>query len=255
MAVAVAVVTTTTVNNTKIGTAASYASSYSSSGSVALGIQDSGEPQSGSNDNYNSYPARVCLDTHASVNSTSYSYRKSDCTPCPASGITPLQSTKSVIDGAINSLNIPNGSWDTDYYTNIPQGLFWAWQVLDPSAPFTEGTVTDAGNTPPRAIVLLTDGYNTCRPGDAYQNYYNSSDGCSTWRDNRLKAIADKIKAAGVYIYAIQFAEFNASTETLLKAVATKDIAPYYYYAPSSDDLQSAFSAIATDLSNLRLAR
>lgn len=251
--------TRTSSGNTYIGTAASSASKSASTGSVTLKVGGGGEPQDGTNNSSNDYPNNVCLDEHADYNSTSAgsggffggSGRTSDCTPCPTPGITALQSSKTTMINAINDLTIPNAPSGTNYYTNLPAGLAWAWEVLDPSAPFTEGAITDGSGTPPRAIVLLTDGENTCSVGDAYQNY--SSGGCQDWRDQRLKDIADNIKAQGVYIYAIQFAEpVNAD---LLKYVAYKDEAPYYFYAPSAADLQNAFTEIGNNLSNLRLSR
>lgn len=245
--------TRTSSGNAYIGVAAADANKNASTGSVRLDVGRGGEPQSGSNDYYNSYPNNVCLETHASRNSTSSSSRTSDCTPCPESGITPLQHTKSTISSAVSALNIPSTPGDTNYYTNIPQGLYWAWEVLMPGEPFNEGAVTNGQDAPPRAIVLMTDGYNTCREGDAYQDY--SSGGCESWRDQRLRDVAANIKAQNVLIYTIQFAEFDASTADLLKEIATEPGAPYYWYAPSAQELQNVFTQIANNLSNLRLSR
>ena len=241
----------TTYSNTLIGTAASSASSSASTGNVKLRVGLGGDAQSGSNNSSNSSPNNVCLDTHAYANSTSSGNRTSDCAACPTVGITPLQSDRTTIDDAIDALNIPFGA---QYYTDIPDGLAWAWEVLMPTAPFTEGEVSDAEQSPPRAIVIMTDGANTCAIGDAYQNYSGCGvGGDNSWRNQRLQDLATKIKESGVYIYAIQFAE--EGNAGLLQSIATKTIAPYYYYAPTSEDLQNAFSAIANDLSNLRLSR
>ena len=249
------VLTDSSSGNTRIGVAASDAATGDSTAQVTLDENVTGDPQSGSNNNSNEAPNSVCLDTHAERNSTNASYRTSDCTPCPQNGITPLTSTKADVTSAITALTIP-AIYDTDYYTNIPQGLAWAWEVLMPDSPFTEGTLADPTQTVPRAIVLMTDGFNTCRQGDAYQDYYDPADGCSTWRDKRVKAIADNIKATpDVYIYTIQYASCDASTAALLKTVATKDTAPYYYCAPTAAELESAFTEIGDQLSNLRLSR
>ena len=249
------VITDSSSGNTRIGVAASDAATSDPTGQVTLDENVTGDPQSGSNNNSNEAPNSVCLDTHAARNSSNASSRTSDCTPCPENGITPLNSTKSEVTDAINSLTIPSSAGDTDYYTNIPQGLAWAWEVLMPDAPFTEGTVDPTQGEPPRAIVLMTDGFNTCRQGDAYQDYYDPSDGCVGWRDNRVETIASNIKAQGVYVYTIQYADCDASTAALLQGAATKDSAPYYYCAPTADDLQTAFTEIGNQLSNLRLSR
>ncbi|MAU40661.1 MAG: hypothetical protein CMF31_03475 [Kordiimonas sp.] len=166
-----------------------------------------------------------------------------ECTSCPTAGITPLQSVKSVIYNAVDELNIPSGS----YYTNIPQGLAWAWRVLSPDAPFTEGSeIPGEGFSQHKAIILLTDGANTRRAGDAY-NYAISG------RDQRLKDLADNIKANGTLIYTIQFANGSGSLADLMRDVASTD--NHYFYAPDSNSLQAVFKQVANELSNLRLSR
>jgi predicted RecA/RadA family phage recombinase/Flp pilus assembly protein TadG len=245
------VATNSSSGNTRIGTASAYSSSSSHSVSVTLDDNATGDAQSGSNNSSNQSPNAVCLDSHANANSTGTGGRTADCADCPTVGITALQSSRSVVDDAIDGLNIPAGAM---YYTNIPDGLAWAWEVLMPTPPFTEGQIADPSQVPPRAIVLMTDGANTCSVGDAYQNYSDCGIyGDNTWRNNRLIALADNIKAQGVLIYAIQFAE--PGNAGLLEQVASKPEAPYYYYAPSADDLKNAFTEIANNLSNLRLSR
>lgn len=243
--------TTSSSGNTRIGVAAASSASGTTSGSVLLDENATGDAQSGSNNSSNQSPNNVCLDSHANANSTSTGGRTGDCADCPTVGITTLQSTRSVVDQAITDLNIPPGA---QYYTNIPDGLAWAWEVLMPTAPFTEGQLPAGTGEPPRAIVLMTDGSNTCAVGDAYQNYSGCGiGGDNSWRNQRLIDLATNIKAQGVYIYAIQFAD--PGNAGLLQQVATKDTAPFYYYAPSADDLSNAFTEIANNLSNLRLAR
>ena len=235
----------------RIGVAAAASVTSDATGSVTLDESNTGDARPGNNDNSNSSPNNVCLDTHANANSTSAGSRTADCADCPTVGITALESTRSVVDDAIDNLNIPGGA---QYYTNIPDGLAWAWEVLMPTAPFTEGALPAGTAEPPRAIVLMTDGSNTCAVGDAYQNYSGCGVfGDNSWRNQRLIDLATAIKAQGVYIYAIQFAD--AGNAGLLQQVATKTTAPFYYYAPSAADLSNAFTEIANNLSNLRLSR
>ncbi len=173
-----------------------------------------------------------------------------DCTPCLSHGITPLQNTKAAILDAINELTSPTG------YTNIPAGLGWAWHVLMPEAPFTEGAA-DAVNRRTRAIVLLTDGANTGMWGDAYKAVFGvgGGDPPRSDMDARLRALADNIKAAGVTIYAIQFANSGGALEALMRDVASGPDAPFYQYAPDAEALQQVFREVANNLSELRLSR
>ena len=177
------------------------------------------------------------------------------CTTCPAYGISPLQHNKTHIKDAIEELSIPSGS----FYTNIPQGLAWAWRTITPGKPFDEATVIDDPTyVKHKAIILLTDGENTVRSGDAYNHgFYTQSK-----RNQRLKDLADAIKNKNdddpdnddeILIYTIQFANSSNTLINLLKYVATDD--DFYFYAPDRESLQTAFKKIAKDLSKLRLSR
>ena len=112
-----------------------------------------------------------------------------ECTPCPGAGIKPLTNAKAELTGMIDSLFANDG-----VYTNIPQGLSWAWRMVTPGPPFTESddvfNTTDAVGNPmfPRekAVVLLTDGANTRRNGDAYNHARDSQNR----RNNRTRDIA-----------------------------------------------------------------
>jgi len=177
------------------------------------------------------------------------------CTTCPAYGISPFMHAKTPIKDAIEELAIPSGS----FYTNIPQGLAWAWRVITPGIPFDEATIVDDPTfVKHKAIILLTDGQNTVRSGDAYNNGFYSS----SRRNTRLKDLADAIKNLNdadpdndneILIYTIQFANSSQSLVNLLKYVATDD--DFYFFAPDRESLQTAFKKIAKDLSNLRLSR
>jgi hypothetical protein len=184
-----------------------------------------------------------------------------ECTPCPATGITRLQNNKQVALDAVDGLSIP----DTEQqpYTDIPQGLVWAWRVVSPEQPFTESSVYQEGYEPSRAIILLTDGANTATYGDAYNGRLSD-------RDQRLKDVADNIKAvdkdgdgqSDYEIYTILFAAKDDPDRTsddrlrdLMKYVATEPNSPYYYNAPTATDLGNAFSEIGNHLSNLRLSK
>jgi Flp pilus assembly protein TadG len=75
---------------------------------------------------------------------------------CPTP-IVPLTSNQSTVVSAIQDMLHWNGGG-----TNQIEGLAWAWRVISPGAPFTEGRPYNDSNDPVRkVIVLFTDGDNT----------------------------------------------------------------------------------------------
>ena len=171
-----------------------------------------------------------------------------ECGACLDYGITPLQNDKQPILTAIGNLLSPAGN------TNIPQGLGWAWRVLTPDAPFTQ-----ADPNPPfrreQAIVLLTDGENVGGSGDGYKGVFGIGSTARPDMDARLRLLAANIKASGVILYVIQFANSGSTLQTLLKQVASGPDAPYYHNAPDAAALNAAFHEIANNLSELRLSK
>lgn len=172
----------------------------------------------------------------------------SECTPCLSHGITPLQSTKQGILDAINELVSPTGN------TDVPQGMAWAWRVLTPPKPFDEADPNPPGRRQ-QAIVLLTDGENVGGSGDAYKGVFGVGSAARAALDNRLRVLAANIKAQGVKIYTIQFANSGTTMQQLLKEVASGTEAPYYNYAPDAATLQQIFREVANHLSELRLSK
>ena len=167
-----------------------------------------------------------------------------ECTPCLSKGIYPLANSKSSAKAYIDSLTQPGGT------TNIAQGLMWAARVLSPEAPFTEAD-PDPDGPRTQAIVLLTDGSHVRDYGDAYKRKLSTSE-----LNARLRLIASNIKAKGILIYTIQFANGGSSSNVqLMKDVASEPNSPYYHYAPSSQDLQNVFVTISKHLSKLRISK
>lgn len=179
----------------------------------------------------------------------------SKCIACQSQGITPLKNDATdhaAIVAAVDGLTSPQGS------TEMVSGLGWAWRVLVPDAPFTQANPNPPGNRI-QAIVLLTDGEYYGYYGDAYDRQFGGgSSAGGTINGNkgygRLKKIADKIKAAGILIYVVQFAEVNASLQAILEQIASAPSAPYYYNAPNDAQLNAAFTEIAKSLSELRVS-
>jgi len=172
----------------------------------------------------------------------------SECRPCLEHGITPLTGIKSDIQLAINALQNPAST------TNIPQGLGWAWRVLKPAAPFTEAILNPPTNRQ-QAIVLLTDGENYGGSGDGYKGTFGLGTTAGAAMDERLLMVANNIKADGVIIYVIQFANNGTALQSLLQQVASGPGTPFYHYAPDAAALQQVFHEIASHLSELRLSK
>jgi len=171
-----------------------------------------------------------------------------ECRRCLDHGITPLQNQKQVILDAVAALVSPTGT------TNIPQGLGWGWRVLKPDAPFTEA-VANPDYDRQQAIVLLTDGENYGGSGDGYKTTFGGGGTARPDMDARLLALADNIKASGVIVYVIQFANGETTLQALLQQVASGPDSPYYHYAPDAATLQQIFREIANHLSQLRLSK
>ncbi len=178
----------------------------------------------------------------------SLSVNGGECTSCLNRGITPLNNVKQTILDAVGDLTSPTGN------TNIPQGLGWAWRVLRPGAPFDEAEV--APQFPrQQAIILLTDGENYGGNGDGYKAVFGTGSGAGSGMNPRLQALATNIKASGVQIYTIQFANNGTALQTQMQSVATEPESPFYQYAPDADALRDVFREVANNLSELRLSK
>jgi len=177
---------------------------------------------------------------------------------CYIAPITALTNVKQDLKDAIVDF-IANG------YTHIPIGLAWGWRVASPSEPFTEGAPYEDPETN-KAIVLLTDGYNTLE----YQNTHNKTNysaygfvnggrlGTTNYNnavsqlDPKTSAVCENIKEAGIRLYTITFQLPNGPIKDLMRDCATSP--SLYYDSPSNAQLQTVFQAIAKDLSNLRIS-
>lgn len=162
---------------------------------------------------------------------------------CLKASISPLQSNRDDILADINALTKPTG------YTVIAQGLAWAWRVLLPGAPFTEATA-NPDPVPTRMIVLLTDGNNNDDSKDAYKGALNDRG-----LDTRLRNLATAIKAQGIEVVTIQFANSGSALQTLMQGVASSTAAPHYFYAPDPASLTAAFKKISEYVSSVYLSK
>jgi Flp pilus assembly protein TadG len=152
-------------------------------------------------------------------------------------------SPSSVLGKKINAMT-PNGN------TNVSIGLAWGWHALTSNAPLPEGSAPKEDLD--KVIILLTDGDNT-------QNRWNDPDDANNavqraaqvaLIDARTKATCDNVKAANIKLYTIRVIDGNSA---LLQSCATKT--DMYYDVENAAQLNTVFSAIATNLANLRIAK
>lgn len=181
---------------------------------------------------------------------------------CPLK-ILPLTNDRTKVDAEMANL-YPYGN------TNSANGAIWGVRLLSPQAPFTEGAqFTDGDWT--KAMVIMTDGQNTASSANtswksdltAYgyareERMGVGMDSASKMRDEydqKLIRICHRAKDEGIVVYTIIFGLNDTNLENVFKACATKPTAPYYYKAPSAQDLQNAFGDIAQDLVKLHVSK
>ncbi|MGH6726830.1 MAG: pilus assembly protein TadG-related protein [Pseudolabrys sp.] len=132
--------------------------------------------------------------------------------------------------------------------TNQAIGLQLGWMSLVGGGPFTM-PAENPSYTYSHIIILLTDGLNT------QDRWYSSQNSI----DARQKITCDNINAAGITLYTIQVNTGNDPTSTLLQNCAGSpgkypDTSKFYLLT-SANQIVTAFTAIATNLAQLRVAK
>ena len=156
-------------------------------------------------------------------------YRAHQASACPTS-MMPLSHNWTALNAKIDAMT-PTGN------TNVTIGLQMAWQTLSTGAPFNASPpATDLD----KVIILLTDGENT-------RNRWTSS---SSSINARTEKACDNAKAANIRLYTVRVIDGNAN---LLRNCATTP--SMYYDVQEASQLNAAFSAIAQNLANLRIAK
>lgn len=178
---------------------------------------------------------------------------------CSIPPLTPLVNSKSVLTSAIGEM-VASG------YTHIPLGLVWGWRLLSPSEPFTEG-VSYGDEDTTKALILLTDGYNTIQRQNSHNNSAYSAFGYVANKrfgtpsyssavarlDPKTAEVCNRVKDSGIRVYTITFQLHNGSIKDLMRDCATEP--GLYFDSPNNEELKTVFSAIARDLSNLRISK
>ena len=108
--------------------------------------------------------------------------------------------------------------------------------------PFTV-PAKQAGYNYSQVIILLTDGLNT------QDRWYTSQSSI----DTRQQLTCNNIKAAGITLYTIQVNTGGDPTSTLLQNCASTS--DKFYLLTSASQIITAFNAIGTNLTQLRVAK
>ncbi len=126
--------------------------------------------------------------------------------------------------------------------TNQAIGLQLGWMSLVGGGPFSK-PAENPSFTYSHIIIMLTDGLNT---QDRWYSNQNSIDA-------RQQLTCDNIKAAGITLYTIQVNTGGDPTSTLLQNCASTS--DKFYLLTSASQIVTAFTAIGTNLTQLRVAK
>jgi hypothetical protein len=179
--------------------------------------------------------------------------------PRPAKKLT-IWNDPVVFDDYVDSLT-PEGNT----YHDI--GLLWGARLMSPTGIFkAENATTAQGADIERHMIFMTDGDTATRANDygAYgipwfdrRNVANPANPLAGFNDEvnaRFVALCTAVKNKNISLWVISFGNgSNATTEDRLEACATSS--SYYFKASDSAALQTAFSSIANQISQLRLTK
>ena len=175
---------------------------------------------------------------------------------CPPA-LLPLTNDSTQITAKIDQLTSP-----ISFSTLLTTGASWGWRVLSADPPFAEGAAYGTADNV-KAIVLMTDGEQTWfNNGDEYTAYGKLSDGrlgttdaatAESILNDRFLEICNGMSNNGILVYTIAFQVSGITIRNLLRDCATDP--GKFYDATDSGALNQAFSAIAAELSNLRIGQ
>lgn len=172
---------------------------------------------------------------------------KADAGGCSLMPITDLTSVKSTALQAFGWF-YPIGE------TFIPDGLIWSWNMLTKEAPLSSARsyqeMADLGGK--KALVLMTDGFNTRYAGKDGWHYPTGSDPeLRAKADDATKEICSRIKADGIIIYTVAFGVSDSGIKTILQNCASSP--SKFFEAANASALSASFSRIGSELQRVRL--
>ena len=159
---------------------------------------------------------------------------------CPTELI-PLTDSRSALLSKVNQLSPQENTY-------IPDGVMWGSRILTKQAPFTEGeSQANTHEVVRKALIIMTDGYNTVGPQGIYHEDKPSNIG-----DQLTREACQEAKDNDLEVYTVTFGtSVPNSIKTLMKECANKD--EMYIHASSSAALTQAFQDIADKLLSVRL--
>ena len=196
-----------------------------------------GEPRAGSLATDDSPPSAGLWDPFYN---TYYSWARTYGCPDNDNEVLPLTANKTTVSNAINALDA-YGNTRTDI------GMVWGWRAISPQwrGLWGDSTLPFDYDTPPmdKAAIIMTDGENTP---------WLSGDSESVSETNDLLLdVCSAMKAENITIFTITF-QAPSSVDPVFSSCASS--AANHFTSPTAADLDAAFEAIATQLSNLRIA-
>src|SRR5665213_3674800 len=165
---------------------------------------------------------------------TSSLYPAEQYSSCPQA-VMGLNYNWSGMTSLVNNMS-PNGN------TNQAVGLQLGWMSLVGGGPFTVPAM-QTGYTYSQVIILLTDGLNT------QDRWYTSQSSI----DARQTLTCNNIKSAGITLYTIQVNTGGDPTSSLLQSCASTS--DKFYLLTSASQIVTAFTAIGSNLTQLRVAK
>jgi Flp pilus assembly protein TadG len=177
--------------------------------------------------------------------------------------VTPMTGNKTTILNAITAMQAVGN-------THINDGAVWGWRMLSPRWQNLWGGEMNANglplayNTPlmNKAAIIMSDGDNVIsNTSDGSYGYLSAgvlgttNQGTAETRlDQRLTTVCTAMKNNNIYVYTILFGTgISAATQTLMRNCATQP--DFYFNAPTTATLQTAFKAIGDSLANLRVSK
>ena len=130
--------------------------------------------------------------------------------------------------------------------TNQPVGMAWAWLSLQPTEPL-KAPAEDSGFEYKKYLIVLSDGLNTKNKKAGNGVDY------SAYVDGRQRLLCDNIKADGITIYAVQVNTDKDPESSVLKYCASGT--DNFFMLTSASQITSAFDAIGTKMSKLRVSK
>lgn len=166
---------------------------------------------------------------------------------CSSSKMTELTAVKSTISEALLYM-FAGGE------TFIPDGLIWSWNMLTKDAPLTTArSYQEMGSLGgKKALVLMTDGYNTRYAGAGGWHFpINGDADKQAATDNATREICARIKAEGIIIYTVAFGVADPGIKTILQGCASSP--SKFFDAADTSALNASFGKIGTELQRVRL--